>query len=151
LKGPITAKEEVLKIPADVCTVASAPPSVPETDAPERTCAMKRRHTLARSLLWLAMIFLFTGLLVASPAGRFFAIAGAGIMALTSLCLSPPGRRILAGSVATLPATGGTRPARPRRPRPPPAKPLRVRRPHPHRKGGYHTGIGLSSLEKEPL
>jgi hypothetical protein len=61
---------------------------------------MKRRHTSARSLLWLAMIFLFTGLLVASPAGRFFAIAGAGIMALTSLCLSPPGRRILAGSVA---------------------------------------------------
>ncbi len=66
---------------------------------------MKLNDTSAKSLLWLAAIILFTGMMTASPAGRFFAACGAGLCAFAPLCAGPTRKRRIIAGIVVLAAT----------------------------------------------
>jgi len=60
---------------------------------------MPLKNDSATSLTWLAAIILLVGLLIDSPAGRFFSTLVAGGIALIPLCFGNSRRRIFAGVV----------------------------------------------------
>ena len=53
----------------------------------------------AKSMLWLAVIILFVGMMIASPAGRFFSTIVAMLVALVPLLFSRSKKRIIAGII----------------------------------------------------
>ena len=59
----------------------------------------KLNDVTARSLNWLAIIILFTGMMIASPAGSFFSAMVAMLVALVPLLFSRSKKRIIAGII----------------------------------------------------
>jgi hypothetical protein len=59
----------------------------------------KLNDVTAKSMLWLAIIILFVGMMVASPAGRFFSTMVAMLVALVPLLFNRSKKRIIAGII----------------------------------------------------
>jgi membrane protein implicated in regulation of membrane protease activity len=59
----------------------------------------KLNDVTAKSMIWLAIIILFVGMMIASPAGRFFSTIVAMMVALVPLLFNRSKKRIIAGVI----------------------------------------------------
>lgn len=64
----------------------------------------KLNDVTAKSMLWLAIIILFVGMIIASPAGSFFSAMVAIMVALVPLFFSRSKKRMVAGIIVVVAA-----------------------------------------------
>jgi apolipoprotein N-acyltransferase len=59
----------------------------------------KLNDVTAKSMIWLAIIIFFVGMMIASPSGRFFSTIVAMLVALVPLFFNRSKKRIIAGII----------------------------------------------------